>query len=337
MAAAFLNAEISSLLTAVGQPNVPFEVAPVATGGNNRVVSVIAAGQRYIAKWYYHDAAQTRDRLQSEFFFLQHAWRQGIRCIPQPLASDPAARVALYELVEGQHLRPEQLDAHKVRQAARFFAALNTESSRSAGRHLASASDACFSVAEHVSSVDRRIAKLSSIPADTPADREGAMFAGELAAGWAAARQRVLLETEDPQAVIPDRWRCLSPSDFGFHNALLRPSGEICFLDFEYAGWDDPAKMIGDFFAHPGLPVALELFDAYAADACAPFADAGILAERARRLEVIARVRWCCIILNEFLPDIARRRRFADPALDLEARKLQQVRKARQLYATPAA
>jgi hypothetical protein len=335
MAAELLRAKITALLAAVGQPNVPFEWAPVATGGNNRVVSVVADGERYIAKWYYHDAAEARDRLASEFSFLEHAWEQGIRCIPQPLVSDPLARVALYELVEGQRPRPDQLDAGKVLKAAQFFASLNAESSRSAGRHLVTASDACFSLTEHVSSVDRRIAKLSSIPPETHADREGVAFAGELAAGWALARRRILRETNDPRALISDQWRCLSPSDFGFHNALLRPSGEICFLDFEYAGWDDPAKMLADFFAHPGVPVALEFFDAYAAEACAPFADAQMLIERARRLEVIARVRWCCIILNEFLPDIARRRRFADPALDLEVRKLQQVRKARQLYATP--
>src|SRR5450432_680981 len=172
MAAEFLKAEIGLLLAAVGHPNIPFEWAPLATGGNNRVVSVVADGERYIVKLYYHDAAETRDRLASEFSFLQHAWRQGIRCIPQPLALDPAARVALYEFVEGQRLRPEQLDADKVLQAARFFAALNTESSRSAGQYLIAASDACFSLAEHVSSVDRRIAKLSCIPADTHADRE---------------------------------------------------------------------------------------------------------------------------------------------------------------------
>src|SRR5258708_29751946 len=41
---------------------------------------------------------------------------------------------------------------------------------------------------------------------------------------------------------------------FGFHNALLRPSQELCFLDFEYAGHDDPAKMVGDFFSQPAIP-----------------------------------------------------------------------------------
>lgn len=335
MAAELLKAEISALLATVCRGQVQFERAPLANGGNNCVICAIADGQRFIAKRYYHDAAEPRDRMLSEFSFIEHVWQQGLRCVPRPIACDPAAHVALYEFVEGRHLRAEELSAGEVVQAARFFAALNAESSRVAGQRLPAASDACFSTAEHVRSVDRRISKLSCISTKTPADREGAAFAGELAARWALERQRILRETGDPEATIPGHWRCLSPSDFGFHNALLCPSGPICFLDFEYAGWDDPAKMIGDFFAHPGLPVPSQHYEAFVAEACAPFEDAAGLVERARRLQVIARVRWCCIMLNEFLPDVARRRQFADPDLDLEARKQRQLRKASHLYQTP--
>ena len=48
--------------------------------------------------------------------------------------------------------------------------------------------------------------------------------------------------------------RTLSPSDFGFHNALKRSDGRIVFLDFEYFGWDDPAKMTAEELARV-LPV----------------------------------------------------------------------------------
>ena len=53
---------------------------------------------------------------------------------------------------------------------------------------------------------------------------------------------------------FPQRLRVLSPSDFGFHNALRRPDGTIVFVDFEYFGWDDPAKMMADAMLHPGNP-----------------------------------------------------------------------------------
>ena len=46
--------------------------------------------------------------------------------------------------------------------------------------------------------------------------------------------------------------RTLSPSDFGFHNALLRGGREWVFLDFEYFGWDDPGQDRLRFSAAPG-------------------------------------------------------------------------------------
>jgi hypothetical protein len=112
------------------------------------------------------------------------------------------------------------VDADKVLQAARFFAALNTESAE-VGRQLVAASDACFSPAEHVVqwTADREIivhqprpvaiARAWCSPQSSPLD------------GWRRANASLRPLT------VPDQWRCLSPSDFGFHNALLRPSGEI--------------------------------------------------------------------------------------------------------------
>ena len=63
--------------------------------------------------------------------------------------------------------------------------------------------------------------------------------------------------------------RCLSPSDFGFHNSILDDNGRYYFLDFEYSGWDDPAKMVSDFFLQPAVSVSFEYFDDFG---FAPFA-----------------------------------------------------------------
>ena len=48
----------------------------------------------------------------------------------------------------------------------------------------------------------------------------------------------------------------LSPSDFGFHNAILKESGDLVFLDFEYFGRDDPVKLMADFIWHPGMKLS---------------------------------------------------------------------------------
>jgi hypothetical protein len=78
-------------------------------------------------------------------------------------------------------------------------------------------------------------------------------------------------------------------------------------------------------------------FERFAAAALSPFEDVGRIIERTRLLSPAFRARWSCIALNEFLPDAARRRRFADAgeARDTEQRKLEQLDKARALFSEP--
>ena len=49
---------------------------------------------------------------------------------------------------------------------------------------------------------------------------------------------------------IPNR--ILSPSDFGLHNTISKKN-KLYFFDFEYFGWDDPIKLICDFFGILGI------------------------------------------------------------------------------------
>lgn len=53
------------------------------------------------------------------------------------------------------------------------------------------------------------------------------------------------------QETLAPHQRFPSPSDFGPHNALVH-GGHTVFVDFEYAGWDDPAKLMGDMLLHVG-------------------------------------------------------------------------------------
>jgi len=56
------------------------------------------------------------------------------------------------------------------------------------------------------------------------------------------------------------------------------------------------------------------------------------LIARAELLFPVFQFKWCCIILNDFLTDSARRRRFADPAFDELERKRIQLEKATALF-----
>lgn len=336
MASEPLNAQIASLLARDRNEVGDFELVPCKAGGNNRVFIVIAGERRLIAKWYFSHASDTRDRLGAEYAFLSYAARIGIQCVPAAVSCDPERNLALYEYIEGKRIVAAQVTPREVTAALEFFLALNRDRGRLEATSLPNASEACFTVNEHLSLVNERIGRLTAIAPGGGIDAEACGFVAALQLRWRQIKSAISCSASqlgiNPDEPLPADQRCISPSDFGFHNALRRPSGDMCFLDFEYAGWDDPAKMAGDFFSHPAIAVDHRYRDQFLADAMSFCAGPNMLRARANLLLPVFQTKWCCIILNDFLPDSARRRRFADPAFDETERKRSQLAKAVKLF-----
>lgn len=298
------------------------EAAP--RGGNSRVYIARANGRRYAVKQYFRHQADERDRLAAERSFLQFAVGAGISAVPRVIAADAGHGLGVYEFIAGRPLGPADISADRVREAGRFFRDLNDHRAQAAALPLAS--EACFTVGDHLKMVDRRVERLATIT--DPAART---FAAQLERRWQEIRAAIA--TRGPALEVGFE-RCVSPSDFGFHNTLVRDTGELAFLDFEYAGWDDPAKMLCDFFTHPALPVAAKHFDEFAAITMAFSPHAAHLESRARALLPLFQLKWCCIMLNEFVPGAAERRRFANPQQDEAAARARQLDKAGALLAS---
>ena len=331
-----IKARVGQLLARDSDRPRDFEVTPCGAGGNNRVYLVVADGRKLVAKWYFSDASDSRDRLGAEFAFLTYADQIGIRCVPKPVSCDRAHHVALYEHIEGTRISADQLTQREVTAAVEFFLALNQANARPQAASLPAASEACFTVTEHLTMVDGRIDRLMTIDPRGDVDREAGVFVGKLRNRWAHIKTLIAdaapkrgVDTDVP---LPNDQRCISPSDFGFHNALRRPSGDVCFLDFEYAGWDDPAKMAGDFFSHPAVAVDHRFRDQFLASAMSFSPGPQNLVARAELLFPVFQTKWCCIILNDFLADSARRRKFADPSFNELERKRTQLAKATALF-----
>ena len=98
------------------------------------------------------------------------------------------------------------------------------------------------------------------------------------------------------------------------HAGLLQlgayPQGRLFFYDFEYAGWDDPAKLACDFFRQPQVPVPHEHREEFVGRLEDIIGDEDVR-ERVRLLWPVYGFKWCCILLNEFVRMDAARREFA--------------------------
>jgi Ser/Thr protein kinase RdoA (MazF antagonist) len=312
MTSAAPEAIAASLARSIGAPP-PSGVTPLAGGRNNRVFRTDHADGPRVLKVFHADPRDPRDRLAHEWAFLSYAAAKGVAVVPRPLAKDEAAHAMLQSYAVGRKLAPGEVTPTLLDTAVEFIVELNAPPRKFAG--LPAGSEACFSLGQHLATVRRRVERLGTLDPKAPCLDQAARLVGErLEPAWAAVSARLLRDAQDLNldlaTPLPADAVILSPSDFGFHNALVS-SETVTFIDFEYAGLDDVAKLLGDLFGQPDVPAPPEAFEDVAARLIAGLGLGEADLQRCHMLRDLYRVKWACIMLNDFLPLDSARRAFA--------------------------
>lgn len=316
----------------MGQPVTSAE--PLSKGANNRVYRLRAASGDYVIKFYFQHPKDARDRLGTEFRSLSFLWSHGIRQIPQPLRAWTAQACALYASVEG--LAAGQRTDADIEQAADFLKILKGLTRSAGSKELASASEAFFSVEGIVNNLKMRLKRLDFqdgiseyaalrryleddfLPLLKAVESWLKGYSGERGISW--------------DQELSERYRTLSPCDFGFHNSLRTPAGNMVFLDFEYFGWDDPVKMVADFLWHPAMSLTEAWKDKFVSRMQSVFDEDPQYRARLEALSPLFGLKWCLILLNEFIAVDMERRGFAGMATrDKTAVRFRQLAKAKAL------
>ena len=330
-----LTFPIQILLRKANLPTQILSLRPCLRGGNNRTYRLETPVGVFAVKEYFRQPDDKRDRLAAESAFLSYANLSATSFVPHFYSQDEAAGLALYEFIEGAAITAESITKTDIQQAIDFFSSLNEMNHKIKAQQLLPASEACFSIQAHLDLIDTRIQNLKHIVPNETEDKMAAQLVESLQARWQALVSHIQETAKRKNisltAILPIEQQCISPSDFGFHNALKKTDGKICFLDFEYAGWDDPAKMTGDFFSQLAVPVPAHYFDFFVNACLSHFSQADELIERAYLLRAIYQVKWCCIALNVFIPVNLARRQFAKPDLNVIDLKKAQLAKAEKI------
>jgi hypothetical protein len=305
------------------------ELVRAGRGGNNRIYRAQCSdGTSFALKSYPAQATDPRDRLGTEFAALRFLRHQGVGNVPAAIAAAPEAGFALYEWIDGEPVtRANESDAD---QALAFVSELMRLRAAGAANALPLASEACLSLEEICRQIIRRVARLDEVARSSP---ELADFLDDLRDIFGRARERARAGFSRlglrPDQPLPSEARTLSPSDFGFHNALRGRDGRLVFVDFEYFGWDEPVKLVADFQLHPGMDLPPAMAARFREGALRIFESDRTLAERLRQTFPLYGLRWCAILLNEFLPERWYRRSFAQGETDPQAARKQQLGKAK--------
>lgn len=305
-----MNTKIQDILLKAKINFETFTYAPLKGGANNRVYKIsLDQNKCYILKHYFSDKTDLRNRLFSEYSFLKYAWNKKIKNIPEPIYTSNEENLALYSYIPGKLAQVSDVTNENIQKAIEFI--INLNSNKTKDLELPKASEACFCIENHLNLIDKRINRLLSLPKSLKINDELFKFLNSsLIPKWEKLKNRNFfdrnLETKDI---------CISPSDFGFHNALINNS-DIYFIDFEYAGLDDPAKLVCDFFCQPKIPVPIGFFNEFAKSISSITSNPDACLERINFLFPVYQIKWCCIILNVFIKNENNRRTFSQSLQD---------------------
>lgn len=307
---------IGNFLSAQG-----WELADIAcslgTGNRHAVFLLARDGQRAVLKIHEAQSSGRRDSFAHELLMHQFYAEHARRHIPKILVADEKCRAFIFEYIEGLPVGGAMSSLADVEAMAAFLVETNQPDILDHARRLDIpwASEAGRSARDHWQCARGRVEALLVLP---PGDQETLAMQEFLRAGVSPVLTAVKQES------LPVAQACLSPSDFGFHNAFRQKDGSFCFLDFEHAGMDDPAKLGADFILQPEAPLDAVHVSTFLG--CLgtepPFFPS--LARRVREILPAQKAKWVSIILNVFL----------QPSAD-QAMKAARLEKAKRYWAEP--
>jgi hypothetical protein len=279
-------------------PNLNLNNAELMAGrANSRVYKLTSFDSAcYLLKFYPDRQLDSRPRLETDFKASSK-----LSELSYPVGSAIGFALdfglGLYEWLDGEPI--VNCDDSFIHESIKFVERLYSDSNHaSVFVQFGLASQACLSGVEIAKQVELRIDNLLCLgdPTLTSFIRNQFIPIFHLALNAAMSSRDILFN--EP---LDQRYQIASPSDFGAHNAMRLPSGLVMFYDFEYFGWDDPVKLVSDFYWHPGMQLNANTREVWLERTSSIFvADSDYLARLTAYLPLFG-LRWCLIILNEFL------------------------------------
>jgi hypothetical protein len=305
-------------------------VSRLVTGGrNSRIWRVASGGRGFALKQYPSRRDDRRDRLATEVGALRLMERHGLVTVPRVLGVDAEHGYALLSWIDGRDVT-EVSDAD-IDAAIVFLNAIHGLRAAIWAAEQPPAAEACLNGSEIERQIQGRLTQLRDSAQDEHdlIDFIDNSVGSRLAFESSKARRVVTASGLAFEAELPQEWRSLVPSDFGFHNSLRRPDGSLAFLDFEYFGWDDPVKLTADILLHPGRPLEPTKRQRFRQAATRLYGGDPAFASRLSAYLPLFGLRWVLILLNEFIPERWQRRVLAGETgswSDVKARQLAHAR-----------
>ena len=282
-------------------------------GRNNRVFRAESSSGNVLVKQYFYSPSDIRDRLKSEFSMLTFLRDNNEKSIPEPLISDSETHTGIYQFIEGSPVNSDSITKQDVISLAALLTRMWQLRDLPGAQYLPIASEACFSIKEYVLKIEKRFFEIQQITSnnDLISNKVLRFINNSLYPLFTKIVRHAESQYSNYIDILAPTLRTLSPSDHGFHNAIRTRDGSLFFIDFEYAGWDDPVKMICDSLLQPDKPIPESLRSLFLENTITVMYPIENFIKRIEYLYPLLGIKWCLIMLNEFLPVSESRRRFS--------------------------
>ena len=272
-------------------------------GINSAVFSVeIDAKPLGVIKKYPNDPKRDRRANEAEFLkFLNIALPNKA---PRLLATLPSENISLLEWIDGKP--NSELQAGDAYQFTKFQLAMDKFKSIDHAKQIGPAADAVLCPIDLITQLRKRLSQFYELQLP---EQVNSFLCKEFEPFMDRSIHNTLdvyktLNIDDEASLSPE-FQTLIASDLGTHNTVRRSNGELVFIDFEFAGWDDPITAIANFIFHPGMKPGIDLRQPFVESVLQHFNAYPNIVERYHAMLPLFGLRWCLIILNSYrqLPD----------------------------------
>ena len=284
--------------------------------GENYVYLLNTSEKGLILK-HYAEGSDERHRLETEINHLKALRAAEINNIPEPYWHEGSW--AVYSQAPGS--RPKTFGDDDVAQISAFLHVLDSNRDKLADADIANAIGARLKYQDYIDTVNGLWKEVNDACQRPDGPKDIMLF---MLTDFEQMRQDNLnhfylwskRQSWDKEAAFPKEQLIFNPGDFGLHNAVRDDQGQLTFLDFKCSGWDDPVRVLADFFHNPTqqLTVAqrLKVLDNFAAqrDWDSTFMD------RFWAVSDLVAVEWILRHLYVVVPEEMRRLQYVHPNLD---------------------
>ncbi len=223
----------------------------IKAGGNNKLFCLSSGSSKLLLKVY--NAHDDRQRLKREFQALSFLYKERFECIPGAFLKNDSLNYAIYSYENGKSKNAKDVTRNDLDQMVDFIVTLQGIKPVDVTEEFLPGVMACFSFQDYLNNIQIRLEKFK---AHSQNNGLPDMVKQLLQSDYVKVISDLVSDVmkkyteKEIEEQIPLDERRLSPVDFGPHNTIFGDDGSLVFVDFEYFGWDDPNRLVGDFLNH---------------------------------------------------------------------------------------